>query len=116
MLAFLADENFDNDIMRGLRRKQPTFDILRMQDMGLCGVDDPALLEQTAQMGRVLLTHDVTTITHFAYERVRVGMPMPGVVEVRRSLAIGQAIDEVLLVAELSLDGELEGQVRYIPL
>ena len=67
-------------------------------------------------MGRVLLTHDVTAMTHFAYERVRAGLPMTGVVEVRRSLAIGQAIEEVLLVANLSREGELEGQVRYIPL
>ena len=41
---------------------------------------------------------------------------MPGAVEVRWSLAIGQTIKEVLLIAELSLEGELEGQVRYIPL
>ena len=116
MLTFLADQNFNGDIVRGLRRRRPEIDILRMQEIGLRGVDDPALLEQAAQMGRVLLTHDVTTITHFAYDRVREGMPVPGVVEVRWSLAIGQAIEEVLLVAELSLDGELEGQVRYIPL
>ncbi len=116
MLTFLADENFDGDIVRGLRRRQPELDILRMQEIGLRGVEDPALLEHAAQIGRVLLTHDVSTITHFAYERVRAGLSMPGVVEVRRSLAIGQAIEEVLLVAELSLKGELEGQVRYIPL
>ena len=116
MLTFLADENFNGDIVRGLRRRRPEIDILRMQEIGLRGVDDPALLEQAAQMGRVLLTHDVTTLTHFACDRVREGMPVPGVVEVRWSLAIGQAIEEVLLVAELSLDGELEGQVRYIPL
>ncbi len=116
MLTFLADENFNGDIVRGLRRRQSELDILRMQELGLRGIDDPALLEQAAQRGRVLLTHDVTTITHFTYERVRAGLPMPGVVEVRWSLAVGQAIEEVLMVAELSLEGELEGQVRYIPL
>jgi len=116
MLAFLADENFDGNIIRGLRRRQPVIDILRMQEAGLRGIDDPTLLEQAAQMGRVLLTHDVSTITLFAYKRVRAGDSMPGLVEVRRSLAIGQAIEEVLLVAELSLEGELERQVRYIPL
>ena len=116
MLTFLSDENFNGDIVRGLRRRQPELDILRMQEIGLRGIDDPALLEQAAQRERVLLTHDVTTITRFAYERVRAGMPMPGVVEVRWNLAVGQAIEEVLMVAELSLEGELEGQVRYIPL
>jgi len=85
-----------------------------MQEAGLRGIDDPALLEYASQSGRVLLTHDVTTITNFAHERVRGGLPMPGVIEVRRNLAIGKAIEEILIVAELSLEGELEGQVIYI--
>ena len=114
MLIFLADENFDGDIVRGLLRRQPSLDILRMQEAGLRGIDDPALLEYALQSGRVLLTHDVTTITNFAHERVRGGLPMPGVIEVRRNLAIGKAIEEILIVAELSLEGELEGQVIYI--
>ena len=116
MLSFLADENFDGDIVRGLVRRRPELDIVRVQDIGLRGVEDPPLLERAAQLGRVLLTHDVSTITKFAYERVAAGLPMPGILEVRRSLAIGQAIDEILLVVDLSLEGELEGQVRYIPL
>jgi hypothetical protein len=41
---------------------------------------------------------------------------MPGVFEISRALPIGDAIEEVLLLAECSLDGEWEGQVRYLPL
>lgn len=64
----------------------------------------------------VLLTHDVATITRYAYERVRDGKPMPGVFEVGRSVPIGRAIEDMLLLAEYSLDGEWAGQVRYLPL
>ena len=67
-------------------------------------------------MGSVLLTHDVATITRYAYERVRDGKSMPGVFEVGRGVPIGRAIEDVLLLAEYSLDGEWEGQVRYLPL
>ena len=116
MLAFLADENFDGDIVRGLRRRRPDLDIIRMQELGLRGIDDPALLERAAQQGRVLVTHDVSTVTRFAYDRLREGLPMPGVAEVQRSLAIGQAIEELLMVAELSSESEMEGQIIYIPL
>jgi hypothetical protein len=31
------------------------------------------------------------------------------------ALPIAQAIEEILLVAECSTDGEWEGQVRYLP-
>ena len=97
-------------------RRQPELDIVRIQDAGLSGADDTTVLEWAAQEGRVLLTHDVSTITEYAYERVQAGQPMPGVFEVNRSVPIGRAIEDILLLAECSLDGEWEGQVRYLPL
>src|SRR5438128_2148028 len=116
MLLLAADENFNGNMVRGLCRRQPALDLVRLQDVGLSGADDPAVLAWAAQERRVLLTHDVSTITRYAYERVREGQPMPGVFEVSRALPIGRAIDEILLLAECSLEGEWEGQVRYLPL
>jgi len=116
MLRLAADENFNNDIVRGIIRRNPTIDIVRVQDASLSGADDPTVLGWAAQTQRVLLTHDVETITLYAYERVRAGQPMPGVFEVSRSIPIGQAIEDIMLIAECSLEGEWEGQVRYLPL
>jgi hypothetical protein len=116
MLLLAADENFNNDIVRGLLRRKPDLDIVRIQDVGLSGADDPTILEWAAQEGRVLLTHDVSTITHYAHERVRAGQSMPGVFEVSRNVPIRVAIEDTQLLAECSLDDEWEGQVRYLPL
>ena len=67
--------------------------------------------------GRALvLTHDVSTMTRYAYDRVREGKPMPGVFEVSREVPVKTAIEEILVLAECSLPGEWEGQVRYLPL
>src|SRR5437867_1534776 len=103
MLLLAADENFNGNIMRGLFRRQPALDLVRLQDVGLSGADDLAVLAWAAQEGRVLLTHDVSTITRYAYERVQEGQPMPGVFEVSRALSIGRAIEEILLLAALQL-------------
>ena len=116
MLRLAADENFNNDIVRGLLRLRPELDIVRVQDAGLPGADDPTVLEWAAQEGRVLLTHDASTVTKYAYERVRAGQSMPGVFEASRDVPIGRAIEDILLLADYSLDGEWEGQVRYLPL
>jgi hypothetical protein len=116
MLLLAADENFNNDILRGLIRRMPNLDIRRVQDAGLSGADDSAVLDWAAREGRVLLTHDVSTMTRHAYERVRAGEQMPGVFEVRRDPSLGAAIDDILLLVECSLDGEWEGQVRHLPL
>ena len=116
MLRLAADENFDNNIVRGLLRRRPDLDILRVQDVGLSAADDPTILEWAAREGRVLLTHDVSTLTHCAYDRVRAGKPLPGVFEVSLDLPIQRAIEEILLLAQCSLDGEWESQVRYLPM
>ena len=116
VLLFLADENFNNDVVRGLLRRQPNLDIVRVQDVGLSGADDPRVLAWAAHTNRILLTHDVSTITRFAIERVAAGQPMPGVVEVTRLLPVGRVIEDLLLLAETSLDGEWNGLVLYLPL
>lgn len=116
MIRLAVDENFNNDIVRGILRRDSTIDIVRVQDADLRMADDPTVLEWAAQTGRVLLTHDVATITHYAYERVRAGQSMPGMFEVSRMVALSQAIDDLILIAECSLEGEWEGQVRYLPL
>jgi hypothetical protein len=35
LLRLLSDENFDNHIVRGLVRRLPTIDLVRVQDVGL---------------------------------------------------------------------------------
>ena len=115
MIKLLADENFDNNIVRGLFRRNPEIDIVRVQDVGLSGKDDPTVLEWAAQEERILLTHDVATITRYAYDRVRQGQPMPGVIEISTDAPIGRVIEDVLLLAECGQEGELEGQIQYLP-
>lgn len=115
MLRLAADENFNNNILRGLLRRYPKLDIIRVQDTDLYGADDPAVLEWAAQENRILLTHDFSTITRYAYDRVRAGQRMPGVFEVNPFARIGQIIEDILLLTEFSLEGEWEGKIGYLP-
>jgi hypothetical protein len=116
MFPLAADENFNNRIVRGLSRRRTDLDIVRIQDAGLSGADDATILEWAAQQGRVLLTHDVSTITGYVTERAKMGRAMPGVFEVKRTAPIGQVIEDILLLVECSLDDEWEGQIVYLPL
>lgn len=116
MTRFLADENFNNPIVRGVLRQAPEIDIVRVQDVNLSGVDDPTVLEWAAAEGRIVLTHDVATMITFAYQRIQAGLLMPGLFEVSRRVSVGLAIEEIILIAECSIEGEWEGQVRFLPL
>ena len=116
MIRFAADENFNGDIVRGLLRRRPDTAIVRIQDVGLSRAADVVVLEWAANEGRVLITHDAATMTKHALGRVRRALPMPGVFEVGPSVPIGRVIDDLVLIAECSIEGEWEGQVRYLPL
>ena len=114
-MRLLADENFNGAILRGLIRRLPDLDIVRVQDVGLMNTDDVEILEWAANEGCVLLTHDVVTITMYAYERVRKGLAMTGVVEVITKAPIGKIIDDLELFICCSDRDEYEGQVLFIP-
>jgi hypothetical protein len=116
MLRFAADENFNNDILDGMLARERNLDIVRIQDTEMYTRSDEQVLEWCAIENRLLLTHDASTMTHYAYERVRQGKSMPGVIEVGDEIALGQVIQDLLLLAGASHDGEWEGQVIYLPL
>jgi hypothetical protein len=88
--------------------------LVRVQHVGLTGADDPNVLDWAAGHQRVLLTHDVATVTAFAYEHVRAGKPMPGVFEAAPTVVPRSPINDIVLLATCSEDGEWEGQVRHL--
>ncbi len=116
MLRLALDENFNRDIVRGVLRRLPEADMAFALDAGLERAPDPELLAWAASAGRILLTHDVSTMTKYAYERTRDGLPMPGVFEVGHKAPLAQVIDDLILIIASSHEGDWEGQVRYLPL
>jgi len=116
MRRFVSDEDFDNRIVRGLLERHPELDLIRVQDVDLLGEGDPVVLGWAAREGRILLTHDSSTMTKYAYERVRAGLPMAGVLEISQSYPIAQAIEQIWLAAEYSEESDWDGRVRYPPL
>ena len=115
-MQFLADEDFHGDILRGVLRQLPNLDVLRVQDVGLGHTHDAVILERAAADGRLVLTHDVNTMLNEAFTRVRAGLPMPGIVVVPQDIDIGRAIEEIVLLAGASLEGEWEGRAIFIPM
>ena len=116
MIRFLADENFNNHIIRGLRLRNRNIDIVRIQDVGLSGADDPTILEYALKADRVLLTHDLETIPKFAYERIEAGLKIPAIFLAKKDLLIAQVIDEILLIYECCDEIELKGKIFYLPI
>ncbi|MHB8627967.1 MAG: DUF5615 family PIN-like protein [Aggregatilineales bacterium] len=109
MMRLLADENFNDEILRGVRRRVPNSDITRVQDTELAAKPDPVILEWAVQHGFILLSHDVNTMRGYFYERVRAELPVPGLFLVHGTSPIGAVIETLELVLLASDEAEWQG-------
>ena len=106
MLRVALDENFNMDIVRGVLRQVPEAQFISTLGAGLKRATDPEVLAWAAAEGCILLTHDVATMTKFAYDRLRDGLPMPGVFEVGHHVLLARAIDDMPADARASGKGK----------
>ncbi len=116
MLRLLIDEDVHGDIVVGLQRRQPTLDMVRVQDVGLRQTPDSIILEWAAQHDRVVVSVDKKTLAVDAWNRVARGLPMPGVAILRILLTIGQAINEREVIALAGIPEDFRDQVIYLPM
>lgn len=77
MIKLASDENFDGDIVRGLLRRVPELDLLRVQDADLAGSPDPVILAWAASEERILLTHDRDTMQTLSTSASALENPCP---------------------------------------
>jgi predicted nuclease of predicted toxin-antitoxin system len=114
-IRFQADADLHGAIVKGLRRLQPAIDILAADEGGLRGLLDPEVLEKAAQDGRILVSHDASTmIVHFA-NFLASGKHSPGVIIIRQSVPIGVSIDELHIVWEASSPEEWIDRLEFLP-
>jgi len=116
MLRVFVDQDFDHDILRGLRLHLPNLDTVTALQAGLDRKSDPEILAWAAEQNRVVVTHDRNTMTAHAYDRVRKGEPMAGVFIVPREMPVGRAISELEVLIACSFDGEWNQLVVFLPL
>ena len=116
MIRFLADENLNGKILRGIRRERPDADILRVQDSILYQSADENVLAWAADQARILLTHDIETMVGFANQRIAANRPMSGVIAIRDTLPIGRVIDDLLIILGASEMSDWENIVTFLPL
>ena len=114
-MKFLADENFNNDILRGVWRRLPNTSFARVQDTEIAGADDPRVLEYAAEYGYIVLSHDVNTMRGYFYDRIKAELPAPRLFLVHKQTPIGDVIDALELIILASDESEWVGQATYVP-
>lgn len=115
-MRFLADENFNNDILRGVWRRIPDANFIRIQDTLIAGSDDVRVLEYAAENRYIVLSHDVNTMRGYFYDRMIAELPLPGLFLVHKQTPISEVIDVLELIILASDENEWLGQATYLPL
>lgn len=116
---FVGDEDFNRDIVAGLRRAQLAVDILTASEAGTLRWPDGDVLAWAAVHNRILLSHDQRTVPdHFArfLSQLASGEHSPGVMLLPRTLAIGRSIAAILEIWTLSTHGEWRDVLTRLPL
>lgn len=114
MFALLVDEDFDGQVLPVIenvaRRYEVPIHMDRVVDIGTLGVGtpDPDILHFAAEHDYVVITHDHSTMPDFAYQRMREGLIMPGLIVVSQfstATTVAHAVIEKVLDREESALG-----------
>ena len=116
MLRLLTDENFNEDILRGLRRRLAEQEFLSVRGAGLAGLPDHSLLNWAFQENRIILTHDEKTMTVFASQLIAKGEPMAGLIFVPDQMPLGRAINDLELVLMCYSQSDMRNRIERLPL
>lgn len=111
----LADADFNQKIVLGLLRREPTVDFQTAHQGGVLGRPDPEVLALAARQNRILLSHDRATMpAHFA--RFTKSHSSPGLILVSQEIDIGVAIEDLLLIWAASTIEEWRDRIGFVPL
>ena len=114
-LTLIADADFNEDIIRGMRRSEPV-DFLTASEGSTRGLPDRQVLELAAARGRILVPHDCNTMTGEFYRFIADGHSSPGLIIVEQELDEGDAIEDLLLICGALTWEELRNQIWWVPM
>jgi hypothetical protein len=110
-VRFQADNDLRRTIVRGVLRRLPAADF---QYQSLNAVDDLAVLHLAAEAGRIVVSHDVSTMPQ-AFAEFRRTSHSPGILLAPQSSAIAEVIEHLILIWELTEASEWHDRICYLP-
>jgi hypothetical protein len=114
-IRFLADADLNQALVEGIRLREPALDFLSAVEARLEGMSDRAVLDLAADQGRILVSHDASTMpVHFA-RFLNEGKRSPGVFLVPQDAVIRDVIDAILLVWSASSPADWANQIHHLP-
>lgn len=114
-IRFQADADLNQRIVRAVRRGQPAIDFQTAYEAQVRSLNDPEVLATAAAEGRIVVTHDRTTMpVHFAIFIAT--QSSPGVFVLSQYSPLKLAMDELIMIWEASEAEEWTNIIQFLPL
>jgi hypothetical protein len=114
-VRFQADVDLHQMIVTALVRREPGVDFQTATAAGLAGLRDPHVLERVATAGRVLVSHDQSTMPQYFAEFIQ-HQQSAGLLIVPQHLPYAIVVEELLLIWAASEAEEWINRLAYLPL
>jgi hypothetical protein len=114
--CYLADNDLNDAIVVGMRRREPAAVFARLRDLGLATWADPDVLDFAAAENWIVVSHDFNTMREAANTRLTAGLPMSGLLLASQRTAVASIIESLVLIWAASEAEEWAGQVGFLPL
>jgi predicted nuclease of predicted toxin-antitoxin system len=114
-VRFQADADLNQLIVRKTLRQEPAIDFQTAAVAGLVGRTDPEVLALAARQGRIVVTHDQSTMPlHFA--DFITTQESAGLLIITQDLPLNIAVDDLILIWAASEADEWVNCIAYLPL
>jgi hypothetical protein len=114
-IRFLADADLNQALVEGIRLREPALDFLSAVEARLEGMSDHAVLDLAADQGRILVSHDASTMPVHFVRFLNEGKRSPGVFLVPQDAVIRDVIDAIILVWSASSPADWATQIHHLP-
>ena len=111
----LADANFNQKVIAGLLLREPAIDFALPQAMIPERMRDPDVLDLAHLSGRVVVSHDVTTMPRWFGQCVE-ERSCAGLILVPEKVPIRDAIEDLLVIWQVTEAEEWTNRIEWLPL
>jgi hypothetical protein len=116
-IRYLLDENLARQWRVQLLRRLPGLTVWMVGDPSAPGLGtlDPDILLWCEAHAFILVTNNRRSMPQHLAEHLAAGRQIPGILVLRKNAAMGQVIEDLILIAEVAGDDDYRNMIGYVP-
>ncbi|MEB3336568.1 MAG: hypothetical protein VKJ46_03830 [Leptolyngbyaceae bacterium] len=117
-ISYLLDENLARLWRVQLLRRLPSLTVWMVGDPSApaTGTLDPEILLWCEVHRFILVTNNRRSMPRHLADHLAAGRQVPGILVLRKNAAMGQVIEDLILIAEVAGDDDYQNLISYVPL